>query len=106
MKKNRRSLTSILKCQEFCGRQGLALRGHRDDSKAPDKRQQRNFKGLLNFCVDAGDQVLQEHIEMCSKMHHTSPKQHKGVSRMHQTVSSRPNHRFHMDASHSVFHNK
>ena len=36
-----------------------------------------NFKGLLDFRVDAGDQVLQEHLEMCSKKHHTSPKQHK-----------------------------
>ena len=58
VEKNRRFLTSIVKCLEFCGRQGLALRGHRDDSTAPDKRQQGNFKGLLNFHVDAGDKCF------------------------------------------------
>ena len=56
-----------MKCLEFCGMQGLACRGLRDDSTAPDKRQQGTFKGLLDFRVDAGDQVLQEHLEMCSK---------------------------------------
>ena len=77
VEQNRRFLTSIVMCLELCGRQGLALRDLRDDSTAPDKRQQGNFKGPLNFHVDAGDQVLQEHLEMCSKKHHTSPKQHK-----------------------------
>ena len=67
VEKNKRFLTSIVKCLEFCGRQVLALGGHRDNSTAPDKRQQGNFKGLLNFCVDAGDQVLQEHLEICKK---------------------------------------
>ena len=57
VEKNRRFLTSIVKCLEFCGRQGLALRGHRDDSTAPGIRQQGTFKDLLDFCVDAGDQV-------------------------------------------------
>ena len=48
---NRRFLTSIVKCLEFCGRQGLALRGHKDDATVAEKR----------------DQVLQEHLEICSK---------------------------------------
>ena len=74
VEKNRRFLTSIVKCLEFCGRQGLGLRGHKDDSKCQTKGNKGNFKGLLNFHVDAGDQVLQGHLEMCSKKHHTSPK--------------------------------
>ena len=31
VKKNIESLRSIIKCLEFCGRQGIGLRGHRDD---------------------------------------------------------------------------
>ena len=68
VEKNRRFFTSIVKCLEFYGRQGLAPRGHRDDSAAPDKRQKGSFKGHLDFHVDAGDQVLQEHLEICSKI--------------------------------------
>lgn len=34
--KNRAILTSIIKCVEFCGRHGIALRGHRDDSTSTD----------------------------------------------------------------------
>lgn len=30
--KNRKVLHSILRCIEYCGRQGVALRGHRDDN--------------------------------------------------------------------------
>ena len=66
MENNRRFLIPIVKYLEFCGRQRLTLGGHRDDS-TPDKRQQGNFKGLLNINVDAGDQVLQEHLEMCDQ---------------------------------------
>ena len=58
VEKNRRFLTSIVKCLEFCERHGVTLRSHRDESTAPDKRQQGNFKGILDFHVDAGDQVL------------------------------------------------
>ena len=74
---NRRFLTSIMKCLEFCQKQRLALRGNRDDSTAPDKRQQENFKSLLDFCVNAGDQLLQEHLEMCSKKASHLSKTHK-----------------------------
>ena len=37
----------------------VALRGHRDDSTVPDKRQPGNFKWSTWLpCIDAGDQVL------------------------------------------------
>ena len=38
VKKNQEFLTSIIKCVEFCGRQGLVLGGHRDDSTTVDKK--------------------------------------------------------------------
>ena len=33
---NRKSFKSILKCIEFCGRQGMVLRGHLDDDATSD----------------------------------------------------------------------
>ena len=62
VKKNQEFLTSIIKCVEFCGRQGLALRGHRDDSTTVDKKHQGNFRSLLDFRIDAGDKVLEEQV--------------------------------------------
>ena len=64
--RNRVYISSILKCLEFCGRQGLALRGHRDDSTS-DSLSQGNFKALIDFCIEAGDQDLQHHLETCQK---------------------------------------
>ena len=40
----------------------LALRGHRDDSTTVDKKHQGNFRSLLDFRIDAGDKVLEEHL--------------------------------------------
>ena len=49
----------------FCGRQGLAFRGHRDDTPAvredPDANH-GNFLALLHFSVQAGDEVLKQHL--------------------------------------------
>ena len=36
IQKNRLVLKSIISAVEFCGRQGIALRGHRDDAKYLD----------------------------------------------------------------------
>ena len=38
---------SIICCLEFCGRQGISLRGHRDDSSS-DSANQGNFKATKN----------------------------------------------------------
>ena len=65
------------KTLEFCGRQGIALRGHLDDSTS-ECSNQGNFKALLNFRIDAGDFALDEHLKTGAKNFlHTSPKQHK-----------------------------
>ena len=66
IKKNRQFLISIIKCLEFCGRQGIGIRGHRDDSTS-DSLNQGNFKALLNFRTDAGDSHLGEHLETCAR---------------------------------------
>jgi hypothetical protein len=50
----------------FCGRQGIALRSHRDDETSSSLNK-GNFKESLKFRVDAGDEVLQEHLSTCTK---------------------------------------
>lgn len=70
VKENRAKLTSIVKCLEFCGRNGSALRGHRDDGDVLGEEAQYtqgNFKSLVNFQVDAGDKMLKKHLEKASK---------------------------------------
>ena len=66
IQQNREILTSVLKCLQFCGRQGIALRGHRDDD-TNSTLNKGNFKELLNFRVDAGDNILHEHLKTCAK---------------------------------------
>ena len=47
---NRSFLKSILRAIEYCGRQGIALRGHRDDGAINDDTDnQGNFKELLHL---------------------------------------------------------
>ena len=64
VEKNRRVLISIVKCLELCGRQGIALRGHRDDSTS-DEVNQGKFKAIVDFRIEAGDEVLKEHLQVC-----------------------------------------
>ena len=64
---NRLELTSIFKTIVFCGRQNIALHGHRDNATNVEKdtldtENHGNFLALLNFRVDAGDTVLGEHL--------------------------------------------
>lgn len=60
IQRNREVLKSIIATVELCGRQGIALRGHRDDEKHledPDNNP-GNFQTLLKFRCDAGDTTL------------------------------------------------
>ena len=63
VQKNRAVLISIVKCVELCGRQGIALRGHRDDSTFTVLSQ---GNAVVNFRVESGDEVLQDHLQSCS----------------------------------------
>jgi hypothetical protein len=65
---NKSILKSVVKSLLFCGRQGIALRGHRDDDTEKGSTSKKgNFKELLNFRVDDGDKVLEEHITNSNK---------------------------------------
>ena len=66
VKVNKEKLVSIAKTVEFCARQGIALRGHRDDHFDPKKSYDEsdgNFSNLLRFRIDAGDTVLKQHFD-------------------------------------------
>ena len=70
---NRKKLVPIVDTIKLCGRLGLPLRGHRDDSKyhpevgSYSQGGVGNFVELLNFRVRGGDTLLQEHLKNCPK---------------------------------------
>ena len=67
MTRNRSVLTSIIKCLEMCGWQGIALRGHRDDSTSTDINKGK-FRPIVDLRIESGDIVLKEYLAMCNKM--------------------------------------
>ena len=66
---NRAKIKSIVKTVVLCGQQNLALTGHRDDAKHYDDplNNPGNFQVLLNFRIDSGDKVLENHFKTCPK---------------------------------------
>ncbi|XP_043215486.1 uncharacterized protein LOC122378457 [Amphibalanus amphitrite] len=63
---NRKALLPIIDIVLTCGRQNIALRGHRDDgriteSEPPDN--DGNFRSLVRLLVRHGDGILKEHLE-------------------------------------------
>jgi hypothetical protein len=66
--RNRAVLSSIVKTIELCGRQGFALRGHRDDGKKYSSSVNFGiFRALLDFRIDSGDTALKKHMESCDR---------------------------------------
>ena len=64
---NRKKLFSIMETVLLCGRQNIALRGHRDsltdsDSATSTGKNLGNFWALLQFRVAAGDKALENHL--------------------------------------------
>ena len=62
MESNYQYIYSIIKCLEVCGRQGISLRGHRDDETS-DSANKGNFKALIDIRIDAGDTILEERLK-------------------------------------------
>lgn len=69
---NREKLVPIVKTIMFCGHQNIPLRGHRDDGALPLDSEnvdqsvaenQGNFRALLRFRIDAGDETLRNHLQ-------------------------------------------
>ncbi|XP_050540289.1 zinc finger MYM-type protein 1-like [Daktulosphaira vitifoliae] len=62
---NRKKLIPIIRAVLLCGRQGLAIRGHRDQGPLSLKMPQENdgnFRALLRYSLNSGDQVLANHL--------------------------------------------
>lgn len=70
IKNNREVLKTIIKTIEFCGRQGLALRGGHDfgvlSLNTPIKNV-GNFRSLLRYRIESGDNLFLNHIQNCNK---------------------------------------
>lgn len=65
VEKNTKIMETIVETVLLCGRQNIALRGHRDDAKYsndPDTNT-GNFQALLQYRINAGDSELQHHIQ-------------------------------------------
>ena len=65
-----KKLKSIAETIIFCGQQGLALRGHRDDLTCQDTAPHANpgnFISLLHFRIKCGDIILDEHLRSCGR---------------------------------------
>ena len=65
VERNRAILTSVAKCVEWCARQGIALRGHRDDSTL-SALNQGNFRALASFRAET-DMVFAKHLKCADK---------------------------------------
>ena len=68
--RNRQRLMPIIRTVLLCGRQNIPLRGHRDHGELltdDDSINDGNFRALLRFRVDAGDEQLEEHLINASK---------------------------------------
>jgi hypothetical protein len=72
IEENRKKLIPIIKTVILCGAQNIPLRGHRDDGNidctgSSSNFGEGNFRALLKFRVDAGDEVLASHLTSCGK---------------------------------------
>lgn len=68
MERNKAILKSIITCVEFCGCQGISLRGHRDDTNnLQSDGSHGNFQAMLKFRCESGDTVLNDHFKNCAK---------------------------------------
>ena len=61
----------IIKCMVdailFCGKQCLALRGHRDDFTADPESNKGNFLALIDYSIRSGNSALEKHLKDASK---------------------------------------
>ena len=69
--KNRMILKSILKAIIFCGRQNIALQGHRELSDLIAEQEPShnpgNFQAILKLQMESGDKILKEHFSHAPK---------------------------------------
>ena len=66
--RNRQYIASILHAIEYCGRRGIALRGHREDGPLFDEvsSNRGNFKELIMLMPEF-DKTLKDRVESCAR---------------------------------------
>ena len=69
---NRARLKPIIETIMFSGKQNLPLRGHRDDGNTIVENEallakEGNFRALLQYRIQSGDEALKQHLEKCNK---------------------------------------
>jgi len=69
IEENRKKLIPIINTIFLYGRQNFSLRGHRDDGDLFQNsvNNKGNFRELLKFRIDSGDDVLKNHFQNCPK---------------------------------------
>lgn len=65
--KNRYIIKCMVDAILVCGRQCIALRGHRDDSTADPLSNKGNFLALLDYSVRSGNTALDTHLKECGR---------------------------------------
>ena len=67
IEENRRKIVPIVETVLFCGRQGLALRGHNDAGRIESLEMpvvnDGNFRVLLRYRASGGDAILADHLQ-------------------------------------------
>ena len=68
LKQNRKFLSSVIRAIEYCGKEGIGLRGHRDDRSIfdNDDLNQGNFRELLKLMAEI-DNNLDIHLRTCAR---------------------------------------
>ena len=68
IKQNRKFLSSVIRAIEYCGRQGIGLRGFRDEGSIFDNDDsiQGNFRELLKLMAEI-DSNLDIHLRTCAR---------------------------------------
>ncbi|CAF4526578.1 unnamed protein product, partial [Rotaria sp. Silwood2] len=101
--RNKAILTPIIKIIITCARQNIPLRGHRDESindirqviNVVDAHCGSNFIALLKQRIDAGDELLREHIQLGKKnaLYISSSVQNEIVDCLHKYILKQILHR-------------
>jgi len=65
--KNRTVIKHIASAIHLCGKQCIALRGHRDDRTSDPCCKQGNFLAILNYSIQCGNTALAAHFNEASK---------------------------------------
>ena len=63
VKENQKVLKSIFRIIILCSQENIPLRGHRDDSQHYGTDQVGKLQRLLDFRIDSGDKIIENHFE-------------------------------------------